>query len=148
MPFVRQQSESRSTIVARIARLSRSSETWPASRSTDRGKSGEQSSAMCHNLMPVFVCRLILFPLNSKKPRKGESSEEEIKMAQQLTGTIFPIVKNNKSLKSEKSRVPSEQEKKFQAFHSLRRARANKRLVGIREKKAKEAAEALDAPKK
>lgn len=86
--------------------------------------------------------------MNSKKPRTGESSAEEIKLAQQLTGTLLPLVRNKKSLKSEKARVPTEEEKKFHAFHTLRRARANKRLVGIREKKAKEAAESLDAPKK
>lgn len=92
--------------------------------------------------------RLILFPLNSKKPRSEESSAEELKLAQQLRGTILPIVKNKKSFKSEKARVPTAEEKKFHAYHTLRRARSNKRLVGIREKKAKEAAESLDAPKK
>lgn len=91
---------------------------------------------------------MILFPLNSKKPRKEESSAEEIKLAQQLSGTIFPIVHNKKSLKSEKARVPTEEEKKFNAYHTLRRARSNARLIGVREKKAKEAAESLDAPKK
>ncbi|OTF73321.1 60S ribosomal protein L13-like protein, partial [Euroglyphus maynei] len=95
-----------------------------------------------------YRSRLILFPKNAKKLRAGESSAEEIKLAQQVTGTIFPIVKNKKSLKSEKSRVPTEEEKKFNAYHSLRRARANKRLIGVREKKEKEAAESLDAPKK
>lgn len=89
---------------------------------------------------------MILFPLNSKKPRAEESSAEEISKAQQLTGTILPIVKSKKIVKS--SHVPTEAEKKFNAYHSLRRNRAHKRLVGIREKKAREAAESLDAPKK
>lgn len=43
--------------------------------------------------------------------------------------------------KKEKARVISEDEKKFKAFASLRMARANARLFGIRAKRAKEAAE-------
>lgn len=95
-----------------------------------------------------YRSRLILFPKNAKKLRSGESNAEELKMAQQVSGIIFPIVKNKKSLKSEKARVPTDEEKKFNAYHSLRRARANARLVGIREKKEKEAEQSLDAPKK
>lgn len=41
----------------------------------------------------------------------------------------------------EKARVISEEEKNFEAFVSLRMARANARLFGIRAKRAKEAAE-------
>lgn len=43
--------------------------------------------------------------------------------------------------KKEKARVISEEEKNFKAFASLRMARANARLFGIRAKRAKEAAE-------
>ena len=43
--------------------------------------------------------------------------------------------------KKEKARVISEDEKNFKAFASLRMARSNARLFGIRAKKAKEAAE-------
>ena len=92
-----------------------------------------------------YRSKLILFPLNSKKPRSEESSAEEISKAQQLTGTILPVIKNKRT---KKARLPTAEEKKFNAFHSTQRALANKRLVGIREKKAKEAAESLDAPKK
>ncbi|GCB78717.1 hypothetical protein scyTo_0016861 [Scyliorhinus torazame] len=63
---------------------------------------------------------------------------EEIKVATQLTGPVMPI-KN--IYKREKARVISEDEKNFKAFASLRMARANARLFGIRAKRAKEAAE-------
>lgn len=43
--------------------------------------------------------------------------------------------------KKEKARMITEEEKKFNAFASLRMARANARLFGIRAKRAKEAAE-------
>ena len=84
----------------------------------------------------------------NKKPRKGDSSVEEQKLAQQLVGTILPLRRGKAYLKREKARVITEEEKKFSAFHSLRKARINARLVGVRAKKAKEAAESLDAPKK
>lgn len=43
--------------------------------------------------------------------------------------------------KTEKARVISEDEKNFKAFASLRMARANARLFGIRAKRAKDAAD-------
>lgn len=43
--------------------------------------------------------------------------------------------------KKEKARVITEDEKNFKAFASLRMARANARLFGVRAKRAKEAAE-------
>lgn len=93
-----------------------------------------------------YRSRLILFPLNKKKPRKGDASLEEQKVAQQLVGRVLPLRRSGAP--RERARVPQEDEKKFHAYHSLRRARANARLVGVRAKKAKEAAESLDAPKK
>lgn len=53
-----------------------------------------------------------------------------------LIVSLFPQV-----YKREKARVISEDEKNFKAFASLRMARANARLFGIRAKRAKEAAE-------
>ncbi|KAH1167472.1 hypothetical protein KIL84_002955 [Mauremys mutica] len=62
----------------------------------------------------------------------------ELKMATQLSGPVMPI---RNVYKKEKARVISEDEKNFKAFASLRMARANARLFGIRAKRAKEAAE-------
>jgi large subunit ribosomal protein L13e len=63
---------------------------------------------------------------------------EEVKLASQLQGPVLPI---RQPSKKEKARVPTEEEKKFSAFTALRKARADARLVGIRQKRAKEAAE-------
>uniref|UniRef100_F6PX66 60S ribosomal protein L13 n=1 Tax=Xenopus tropicalis TaxID=8364 RepID=F6PX66_XENTR len=52
-----------------------------------------------------------------------------------MTQNLFNVYKK------EKPRVITEEEKNFKAFASLRMARANARLFGIRAKKAKEAAE-------
>jgi len=86
-----------------------------------------------------YRSRLILFPLNPKKPWKGDSTIEEIKVASQLKGPVMPI---RQPSRKEKARVPTEEEKEFGAFTALRKARADARLVGIRNKRAKEAAEA------
>jgi len=59
-------------------------------------------------------------------------------LAQQLKGPVLPITQ---PAKKEKARVPTEEEKKFAAFSTLRRSRADARLVGLRQKRAKEAAE-------
>ncbi|KAL1007243.1 hypothetical protein UPYG_G00083920 [Umbra pygmaea] len=83
-----------------------------------------------------YRSKLILFPRKASAPRKGDSTEEELKMATQLSGPVMPIKNVHKR---EKARVISDDEKKFKAFASLRMARANARLFGIRAKRAKEA---------
>jgi len=88
-----------------------------------------------------YHSKLILFPRRPNKPRKGDATEEEIKMAKQLTGKLMPVVS---AFKREKARVITEAEKKFSAFTALRQARANARLFGIRQKRAKEASENVE----
>ncbi|CAG2181221.1 unnamed protein product [Oppiella nova] len=95
-----------------------------------------------------YKSRLVVFPIRAKKPRKGDASAEEQKLAHQLVGTLLPVRRGKAYVKSERARAPTEEERKFAAFHSLRKARSNARLVGKRAKRAKEAAESLDAPKK
>jgi len=82
-----------------------------------------------------YKSKLILFPRNPKKPRKGDATEAEVKLAKQLKGRLLPI---NKDVKSEKPRAITAADKKFSAFVALRQARAFAKLVGIREKKRKE----------
>ncbi|XP_069757980.1 large ribosomal subunit protein eL13 [Narcine bancroftii] len=102
-----------------------------------RNKSTE--SIQCNvQRLKEYRSRLIIFPRKASAPKKGDATAEEIKMATQLTGPVMPI-KN--VYKKEKARVISEDEKNFKAFASLRMARANARLFGIRAKRAKEAAE-------
>lgn len=94
-----------------------------------------------------YRSKLILFPKKQGKPRKGDSSEEELKMASQLSGVILPL-RSRSILRKEKARKPTEEEKNFHAYHTLRISRADKRYKGRREKKAKLAAESIDAPGK
>ncbi|CAG9826921.1 unnamed protein product [Diabrotica balteata] len=89
-----------------------------------------------------YKSKLILFPIhNKKKLRAGEATEEERKVASQLQGEVLPI--KQASIRT-KARVPTEEEKKFEAYITLRKARADARLVGIRAKRIKDAAENPD----
>ncbi|XP_032891558.1 60S ribosomal protein L13 [Amblyraja radiata] len=102
-----------------------------------RNKSTE--SIQCNvQRLKEYRSKLIIFPRKASAPKKGDSTAEEIKVATQLTGAVMPI-KN--VYKKERARVISEDEKNFKAFASLRMARANARLFGIRAKRAKEAAD-------
>uniref|UniRef100_A0ABK0M8E7 60S ribosomal protein L13 n=1 Tax=Rattus norvegicus TaxID=10116 RepID=A0ABK0M8E7_RAT len=93
-----------------------------------RNKSTESLQANVQRLKE-YCSKLILFPRKPSAPKKGDSSAEELKLATQLTGPVMPI------------RNVYKKEKNFKAFASLRMARANARLFGIRAKRAKEAAE-------
>ncbi|KAJ4448567.1 large ribosomal subunit protein eL13 [Periplaneta americana] len=89
-----------------------------------------------------YRSKLILFPIHpNKKIKKGEASEEERKMATQLKTTVMPI---KQPAVRPRSRKVTEEEKKFSAFATLRKARTDARLVGIRAKRLKDAAENPD----
>uniref|UniRef100_A0A287CYS0 60S ribosomal protein L13 n=1 Tax=Ictidomys tridecemlineatus TaxID=43179 RepID=A0A287CYS0_ICTTR len=90
-----------------------------------RNKSTESLQANVQRLKE-YRSKLILFPRKPSAPKKGDSSVSTPKVS------VY---------KKEKARVITEEEKNFKAFASLRMARANARLFGIRAKRAKEAAE-------
>merc|ERR1719419_818178 len=86
-----------------------------------------------------YKSKLILFPRHPAKPKKGDATEEEMKLATQLKrASVMPIVD---PIRREKARAITEDEKKFKAFIVLRQARINKKLFGKREKKRREAEE-------
>jgi large subunit ribosomal protein L13e len=92
-----------------------------------------------------YRAKLIIFPKKQSKPRKGDATEEEQKVATQLTGKLMPI-KVKAIVKTERARPITDAEKKYSAFVAIRQARAHKRLAGKRAKKAKEGGE--EAPEK
>eukprot|EP00794_Sanderia_malayensis_P019075 gene19075-20990_t len=85
-----------------------------------------------------YKTKLILFPKKVSKPKQGDSEASELEMATQLQGQVQPILQTKRA---EKARAVTEDEKKYSVFSTMRIARANARLVGIRAKRAKEAAE-------
>lgn len=95
-----------------------------------------------------YKSKLILFPINRKKPKKGESTEQECRLAQQLSGDVLPVKSGKQARAEEAPRKVTEAEAKFSAFHTARQARANRKLAPGRAKKAKEAeAEAKEKTK-
>lgn len=80
------------------------------------------------------------------KPKKGDSSVEETSKATQFQGPILPVV-NDKIQKADLIPVTADM-KKNRAFVTIRKARNDAKLIGIRAKKAKEAAEKADKKKK
>jgi len=93
-----------------------------------------------------YLGKLILFPLNAGKPKKNDAKPEETKLAVQLKNQrVLPV---KQRVTREKARPVNDADTKFQAFQALRMARADARLIGQREKKAKQAAEDEKKPKK
>ncbi|CAK1539971.1 unnamed protein product [Leptosia nina] len=87
-----------------------------------------------------YRARLILFP-KGKKVLKGEANEEERKLAKQLHGSLMPV---RQPAPKSVARVITEEEKDFKAYQYLRGARSIAKLVGIRAKRLKDAAENPD----
>jgi len=109
-----------------------------------RRNKGVESLQLNVQRLKEYRAKLILFPKKLGKPKKGDSTEEELKLATQLKGQVMPIVVMPKR---EKARAITADEKKFSAFVALRQARAHLRLAGKRAKKSKEGGdEAAEAP--
>merc|ERR1739844_526116 len=71
-----------------------------------------------------YKSKMILFPINAKKPRKGDSSAEELSKAVQLAGEVMPV---KPVVKRARAMAITEDLKNFQAFQTVRQARAFKR---------------------
>jgi len=104
-----------------------------------RRNKSEQSYTENVQRLKKYKANLILFPRKPGKPKAGDASAEEIKNAEQQTGTIFPITKRTPSTSA---MAVSDADRQASAFVTLRRLRADQRLVGIRKKRAEAAAEA------
>lgn len=102
-----------------------------------RNKSTESLQANVQRLKE-YRSKLIIFPRKQSKPKKGDSDAEELKLAQQLGGPLMPI---QQVFAPSKARVITDEERKISVFKSMRVARANARLAGVRAARAKKAAE-------
>jgi len=92
-----------------------------------------------------YKSRLILFPRKAKKPTKGDATSEQVKEATQLKGPIAPVPKASKAVEFVDV---SDELKESSAYATLRTARNDARLVGIRAKKLKEKEEKGEKPEK
>merc|ERR1711963_638606 len=109
----------------------------------DHRRRNKSVEAMQGNVrrLKEYKSKLILFPKTANKPKKGDSSEEELKLASQLKGKLMPLPSRRSGKLRVTSRAITEDDQKFQAFNTLRRSRATARMWGLRAKRAKEAAE-------
>eukprot|EP00178_Gracilaria_changii_P003436 TRINITY_DN15079_c0_g1_i1.p2 TRINITY_DN15079_c0_g1~~TRINITY_DN15079_c0_g1_i1.p2 ORF type:complete len:217 (+),score=63.81 TRINITY_DN15079_c0_g1_i1:29-679(+) len=93
-----------------------------------------------------YQSKLVVFPKNAKKPTTNDSSAEEIAKAKQLKGrNVMPV---KKQVKKVQARAIKDDERVASAYSKLRHERSAKKLKGIREKRAKERAEAEAMTKK
>jgi large subunit ribosomal protein L13e len=83
-----------------------------------------------------YKSKMILFPLNSKKPKKGDATVEEISKATQLAGEVMPV---KHVVKRQRAMPITDEMKNFKAFQAIRQARSYKRLHGARTKRAADA---------
>jgi len=101
--------------------------------------------------LKAYKTRLILFPRRVGQPKTADSSPEELKSSNivRQTGTALPIanVTTKEGVYSER-KISAMGAGEDAAYRRLREARSEKRLVGVREKRAKAKAEEASAAKK
>uniref|UniRef100_UPI0037545E06 ribosomal protein L13e n=1 Tax=Salmonella sp. s51933 TaxID=3160127 RepID=UPI0037545E06 len=85
-----------------------------------------------------YRSKLIIFPRKLSKPKQGDSEASELEMVKQVKD-VLPITPMTMPIKA---RQITEDERNASVFTTMRFARANKRLIGIRAKRVKDKAEA------
>ncbi len=87
--------------------------------------------------LEAYSKNLIVFPrrTNAKKAKAGDATKEQIKLAQQFTGSIQPV---NNTLPVVEYATLDKKAVAGQAFRALRVARSDAKYVGVREKRAKD----------
>ncbi len=101
-----------------------------------RQNRSEEGFELNVNRLNEYKSKLIVFPTKGKKP----AAEQVLS-----TAAAFPIEQSNKDVQT---KAITEEAKSFDAYRTLRLARSEKRYAGIREKRAKEKAEAENDKKK
>ncbi|ETV70967.1 hypothetical protein H257_13700 [Aphanomyces astaci] len=90
--------------------------------------------------LKTYKSKLVLFPRKrASKPKAGDSKVDETKNATQLVGAVLPIARPSKEVPTA---TITDALKNTSVVKTLRLARADARLVGLRKKKADEKANA------
>ena len=90
-----------------------------------------------------YQSRLILFPLNKKKPRKDEATLDQWKLAVQHRGPVLPIKNAKVNKKDVEVMTVTKKMNNFDPWRFHKRARSYIRRAGKRVKKAREAADTV-----
>ena len=111
-----------------------------------RANLSEEGLAANVERLKAYQARLIVFPKNNRKSKQKGPSKEELNVEPTSSlraafGVETPIVAGFSEIK--KSDIP----KSTGAYKALRKARSDAKLVGVREKRAKEKADAEAAKK-
>jgi len=93
--------------------------------------------------LQAYKARLIVFPRKAGKPKKGDSSAEDLKAPTTRAHVALPVAQP-----AEAPRKITAAEKEFKAFRTLRVARANQRHEGARKARAAKKEEEEAAKKK
>ncbi|PFH50814.1 hypothetical protein AMATHDRAFT_75386 [Amanita thiersii Skay4041] len=93
--------------------------------------------------LKAYKSRLIVFPRKAGKPKKGDSSPEDLKAATTRASIVFP-----EAYSAEAPRKITSEERQLEAYRTLRIARANARYEGVRKIRAAKKEEEEAAKKK
>ncbi|KAF8632580.1 hypothetical protein AX15_001788 [Amanita polypyramis BW_CC] len=103
----------------------------------------EEGKGLNVERLKAYKQRLIVFPRKAGKPKKGDSSAEELQAA-----TIRGALPLPEAYPTEPPRKITEEERSFEAYRTLRIARANQRYEGARKIRAAKREEEEAAKKK
>jgi len=110
-----------------------------------RKNNSEKSLRVNVQRLKEYKSKLVLFPKNPAKPKKGDATKEEQTKVAQHSGVVLP-------LKAPVFRVETMDLKdidhKTSAYTTLRKARQDAKLIGVREQKKKEKDDKEAASKK
>jgi len=93
--------------------------------------------------LKAYKERLIVFPRNAKKPKKGDSTGDDLKA--ETTRITLPLPE---AIPHEAPRKITEEEKEFKAYRALRDARATQRHAGAKKVRESKKAEEEASKKK
>ncbi|KAF8642343.1 hypothetical protein AX16_009612 [Volvariella volvacea WC 439] len=93
--------------------------------------------------LKAYKARLVVFPRKASKPKKGDSSADDLKAA--TTRATLPIPDG---LPAESPRKIADAERAFEAYRTLRVERANQKYEGARKVRAAKKEEEEQAKKK
>ena len=114
----------------------------------DKRRRNKSEEAMAQNVQRLkeYMDKLILFPKNPAKPLKGDSPKEALANAAQVKGAVLGVpAKQDVDVKVRKI---TDEDKKSNAYRTLRLNRMLKRVDGIRKERAKKEAEESAKKKK
>ncbi|KAI9311125.1 ribosomal protein L13e [Dichotomocladium elegans] len=103
-----------------------------------RRNKSQESLELNVQRLKAYKAKLIVFPRNPAKPKKGDSEAAEVATAVQYSGAILPV---EQVAAAPEARAITADEKKVNAYQKLRYARSAARTLGAREKRARDKAE-------